>query len=60
VKTFPLLVKRQGAIWPEWNQREVQWVDPAKAILLIGEPELKAIVATFSKRVAAAASKLTF
>jgi 8-oxo-dGTP pyrophosphatase MutT (NUDIX family) len=52
VKVFPLLVKRQSTIWPESDQRAVQWVDPENAISLIGEPELKAIVAAFAKRVA--------
>ena len=60
VMVFPLLVKRQSAIWPESHQRLVQWVDPERAISLIGEPELKAIVGAFAKRVAAAASKLTY
>ena len=60
VKVFPLLVKRQRAIWPESDQRAVQWVDPEKAISLIGEPELKAIVGAFAKRIAAAARKLSY
>jgi len=60
VEVFPLLVKRQSAIWPESDQRVVQWVDPEKAISLIGEAELKAVVAAFAKRVAAAASKLSY
>ena len=60
VKVFPLLVKRQSLIWPESDQRAVQWVDPEKAISLIGEPELKAIVAAFAKRVAAATRKLSY
>ena len=37
-----------------------QWVDPEKAIALIREPELKAIVAKFAKRAAVAASKLIY
>jgi 8-oxo-dGTP pyrophosphatase MutT (NUDIX family) len=60
VKVFPLLVKRQSATWPEFEQRVAQWVDPEKAVSLIREPELKAIVATFAKRAAAAASKLIY
>jgi 8-oxo-dGTP pyrophosphatase MutT (NUDIX family) len=60
VKIFPLLVRRQSATWPEYGQRVVQWVDPEKAISLIREPELKAIVATFAKHAAAAASKLIY
>jgi 8-oxo-dGTP pyrophosphatase MutT (NUDIX family) len=60
VKIFPLLVKRQIASWPESEQRVIQWIDPAKAISLIGEPELKSLVAAFAKRVAATASKLVY
>jgi hypothetical protein len=57
VKVFPLLVKRQSETWPEFEQRLVQWVDPGKALSMIKEPKLKKLVATFAKRVAAAASK---
>jgi 8-oxo-dGTP pyrophosphatase MutT (NUDIX family) len=60
VKIFPLLVKRQSASWPESEQRVAQWVDPEKAIALIREPELRAIVAKFAKRAAVAASKLIY
>jgi hypothetical protein len=52
-----LLVKRQSETWPEFEQRLVQWVDPGKAVSMIKEPQLKKLVATFAKRVAAAASK---
>ena len=57
VKVFPLLVKRQSESWPEFEQRLVQWVEPAKAVSLIKERQLKKLVATFAKRVAAAARK---
>jgi hypothetical protein len=57
VKVFPLLVKTQSKAWPEFEQRLVQWVEPSKAVSLVKEPELKKIVATFAKRVAAAGSK---
>jgi 8-oxo-dGTP pyrophosphatase MutT (NUDIX family) len=60
VKIFPLLVRRQAATWPESGQRVVQWVDPEKAIALIREPELKAIVAKFAKRAAATANKVIY
>jgi 8-oxo-dGTP pyrophosphatase MutT (NUDIX family) len=56
VKIFPLLVRRQSATWPEFGQRVVQWVDPERAISLIREPEMKAIVEKFAKRAAAAAA----
>jgi 8-oxo-dGTP pyrophosphatase MutT (NUDIX family) len=60
VKIFPLLVRRQSPTWPEHGQRVVQWVEPERAIALIREPELKAIVAKFAKRAAAASSKLIY
>jgi 8-oxo-dGTP pyrophosphatase MutT (NUDIX family) len=56
VTIFPLLVRRQSATWPEFGQRVVQWVDPQRAIVLIRDPELKAIVEKFAKRAAAAAA----
>ena len=57
VKVFPLLVKRQGETWPESTERIAQWVEPAKAAALVKEPELKSLIAAFTKRVAAAAEK---
>src|SRR5258708_6427791 len=60
VKIFPLLVRRQSATWPEFGQRVVQWVDPEKAMSLIRESELKAIVEKFAKRAAASASKVIY
>jgi hypothetical protein len=56
---------RSSRCWPEGKARPglnsnsawfSGWVDPEKAISLIGEPELKSIVAKFAKRAAAAAS----
>jgi 8-oxo-dGTP pyrophosphatase MutT (NUDIX family) len=58
VKVYPLLVKRQSEIWPESEQRTTQWVEPSKAIAMIKEPGLKKIVASFAKRIAAAASRV--
>ncbi len=60
VKVFPLLVKSQAAIWPEFEQRLVQWAEPERAIAMIKEPKLKKIVAAFAKRAAAAASEVNF
>jgi 8-oxo-dGTP pyrophosphatase MutT (NUDIX family) len=57
VRVFPLLVKRQSENWPEIEQRVVQWVAPDKALTLIRDPGLKALVAAFVKRIAVAASK---
>jgi 8-oxo-dGTP pyrophosphatase MutT (NUDIX family) len=56
VRVFPLLVRRQSETWPEIEQRVVQWVAPDKALLLIKDPGLKALVAAFVKRVVVAAS----
>ena len=52
VRVFPLLVKRQSEAWPEREQRMAQWVAPSKAVALIREPELKALIAAFAKRAA--------
>ena len=60
VRVFALLVKGQGETWPESEQRVSEWVDPARAEALIKEPELKAIMIAFARRVALAASKLNF
>jgi len=59
VRIFPLFVKRQSETWPEIDERVVQWVAPDRALVLIKDPELKALVAGFAKRVAVAASKMT-
>lgn len=57
VRVFPLLVTRQSEVWPESGQRTIQWVEPSKAVSLVTELGLKKLVATFAKRMAAAASK---
>ncbi len=57
VRVFPLLVKRQSQVWPEAEQRRVQWVEPSRAVALIKEPELRTIVAAFAERFAVAAEK---
>jgi 8-oxo-dGTP pyrophosphatase MutT (NUDIX family) len=57
VKVFPLFVKRQSETWPEFEPCLTQRVEPGKAVSLIKEPELKKLMTTFAKRVAAAASK---
>ncbi len=38
VKVYPLLVKRQVEVFPESEQRMLQWVDPAKAAALSRTP----------------------
>ena len=48
---------QKSEVWPEFEQRTVQWVKPSKAASLIRELDLKKLVATFVKRVAAAANK---
>jgi hypothetical protein len=59
VRVFPLLVRRQSETWPEIEQRVVQWVAPDKALTLVKDPTLRALVAAFIKRAAVAASKST-
>jgi hypothetical protein len=57
VKIYPLLVKRQLEVFPESEQRMLQWVDPAKAMIMIKEPGLRKLVTAFAKRLSVAASK---
>lgn len=57
VKVYPLLVKRQSEVWPELEQRVVQWVAPTRAVSMIREPELKGLVAAFASRATAAKGK---
>jgi 8-oxo-dGTP pyrophosphatase MutT (NUDIX family) len=59
VRVFPLLVRRQSETWPEIEQRVVQWVAPDKALTLVKDPTLRALVAAFIKRAPVAASKST-
>ena len=47
---FPLLVTRQSELWPELEQRKVQWVAPTDALSLIEQRALKALVAAFARR----------
>jgi 8-oxo-dGTP pyrophosphatase MutT (NUDIX family) len=58
VRVFPLLVKRAAKTWPEIEQRDIQWVTPERALALIKDPALNALVSAFVKRIAVAASKL--
>ena len=60
VTVYPLLVKGQSETWPEFEQRVTQWVEPSKAAAMVKEPELKALIAAFAKRVEAVAGKLSF
>jgi 8-oxo-dGTP pyrophosphatase MutT (NUDIX family) len=53
VKVYPLLVKRQSAEWPEVGQRLSQWAELDKALSLIEESGIKAIVTAFVERVGA-------
>ena len=59
VRVYPLLVTRQSETWPECEQRIAQWVEPTKAASLVKEPELKALITAFAKRIAKAAVKWT-
>jgi len=50
----PGLLAKKSQVWPEREQRVAQWVAPNRAVSPIREPELKALVAAFSRRAAAA------
>jgi 8-oxo-dGTP pyrophosphatase MutT (NUDIX family) len=53
VKVYPLLVKRQSAEFAEVGQRLSQWAELDKALSLIEESGIKAIVTAFVERVGA-------
>jgi len=47
VTVFPLLVKDQRGRWPEQHQRRTKWVSRRKAITLIADRKLRALVSEF-------------
>ena len=53
VKVYPLLVKRQSAEFAEVGQRLSQWAELDKALSLIEESGINAIVTAFVERVGA-------
>jgi 8-oxo-dGTP pyrophosphatase MutT (NUDIX family) len=50
IKVYPLLVKKRSAEWPEVGQRLSQWAELEKALSLIEESGIKAIVTAFAER----------
>jgi 8-oxo-dGTP pyrophosphatase MutT (NUDIX family) len=50
VRVFPMIVKRQLDKWPEAEERETGWFEPANALAVVEAPELRALIASFSKR----------
>ena len=57
VKVFPLLVKRQSKLYPEIEQRLTRWLEPERAISLVKEMELKALLLAFVARFGSATHK---
>jgi len=56
VAVFPLEVKREAKRWPEMKQRTHRWVSLKEAGLMVDEPDLKELLATFesnSRKIAA-------
>jgi hypothetical protein len=56
VRVYPLLVRRQLEVFPESEQRMLQWVEPGRAVLMIKDPGLRKLVKAFAKRLSVAAS----
>jgi predicted phosphate transport protein (TIGR00153 family) len=54
VDVFPLAVLHQAPDWPERHEREARWFTLAEAAALVDEPELKAILLSFSAEAARA------
>jgi len=56
VAIFPLEVKREAKRWPEKKQRTRRWVSLQEAGLMVDEPDLRELIATFdgnSRKIAA-------
>ena len=48
VTVFALKVTRQHFAWPERDQRTLRWLEPRKAAAAVDEPELRALILSFS------------
>jgi hypothetical protein len=44
VTVFPLLVRRQHRVWPEYGQHKTKWVSLRKTASLVTEKELRALI----------------
>ena len=49
VQVFPLEVERQRRTWPEQSEREIRWLDPDAALLLVEESGLRSLICEFQK-----------
>jgi arsenate reductase len=52
VSVFPLKVERQHKSWPERQEREIRWLGPAEALLLLEESGLRDLISAFLDRIA--------
>jgi 8-oxo-dGTP pyrophosphatase MutT (NUDIX family) len=50
VRVFPMIVKRQLDTWPEANEREARWFEPAKALSAIKDKGLCELIQSFFAR----------
>ena len=57
VRVYPMLVERQRGRWPEQDQRTVQWFPADEAALAVDEPELKSLIAQFTRDAGAEAGE---
>jgi uncharacterized protein len=47
VTVYPMKVTREHFAWPERTERTVRWLEPRKAVMMVDEPELKALIGAF-------------
>ncbi|NNM71739.1 NUDIX hydrolase [Enterovirga aerilata] len=52
VDVFPLKVSGQRRRWPEYEQRETRWFEPAEAAAAVQEPGLAALIGRLQETVA--------
>jgi 8-oxo-dGTP pyrophosphatase MutT (NUDIX family) len=50
VRVFPMIVKRQLDTWPEADEREARWFEPAKALSAIKDRGLCELIESFFSR----------
>ena len=53
VRVFPMIVKRQLDTWPEANEREARWFQPAKALSALKDKGLCELIEPFVRRMKA-------
>ncbi|WP_245411961.1 NUDIX hydrolase [Methylocella silvestris] len=57
VRIYPLLVKEQMRDWPEAQQRDLCWFEPAEAQKAVNDRGLQELIARFAEKIEAKATR---